>query len=94
LTEDIADQVTDGFEASALDDRQKAALRWTDAVLGDPGSIPADVRQGLARFLDPGEVFEVTLALVLFHGLSRVLISLGLEPDHMPTTVVATPGTR
>ena len=34
------------------------------------------------------------MALVLFHGLSRVLISLGLEPDAMPTTVVATPGTR
>ena len=33
-------------------------------------------------------------ALVLFHGLSRVLISLGLEPEAMPTTVVATPGTH
>ena len=94
LTEDVADLIDDGYEATALDDRQKAALRWTDAVLDLPSAIPPAVREGLAEHLDPAEVVEVTLALVLFHGLSRVLISLGLEPDVMPTTVVATPGTK
>ena len=37
FTEDIADQIDDGYEASQLDDRQKAALRWTDAVLDRDG---------------------------------------------------------
>ena len=94
LTEDVADLIDDGYEATALDERQKAALRWTDAVLGLPAPIRPEVREGLEQFLDPAEIVEVTMALVLFHGLSRVLISLGLEPDAMPTTVVATPGTR
>lgn len=94
LTEDVADLITDGYEASTLDDRQKAALRWTDAVLDHPGAIPADVRDGLARHLDRTETSELTLALALFHGLSRVLISLGMEPEQMDTTEVPTPGTR
>ena len=94
MTEDVADLIDDGYEATALDARQKAALRWTDAVLDLPGAIPAGVREDLDAQMEPAEVVEVTLALVLFHGLSRVLISLGLEPDSMSTTVVATPGTR
>jgi alkylhydroperoxidase family enzyme len=94
VTEDVADQIVDGYETSTLTDRQKAALRWTDAVLNDPGNIPADVRAGIEQHLSPPELVELTLALALFHGLSRVLISLGLEPEEMDTTVVATPGTR
>jgi alkylhydroperoxidase family enzyme len=94
LTEDIADQIDDGYEASALDGRQKAALRWTDAVLDNPGGVPADVRAGVEHYLTPPELLELTMAVALFHGLSRVLISLGMEPEEMETTVVATPGTR
>ena len=94
LTEDVADQIVDGYDTSALDDRQKAALRWTDGLLDHPASIPAGVRDDLAQHLDAAEVVELTLAISLFHGLSRVLISLGLEPDAMPTTVVPTPGSR
>ena len=45
LTEDVADLIDDGYEATALDDRQKAALRWTDAVLG----LPAPIRPRSAR---------------------------------------------
>jgi alkylhydroperoxidase family enzyme len=94
LTEEIADQIDDGYQASQLDDRQKAALRWTDAVLDNPGGVPADVRAGVEQYLTPAELLELTMALALFHGLSRVLISLGLEPEVMDTTIVATPGTR
>jgi alkylhydroperoxidase family enzyme len=94
LTEDVADQIDDRYQASQLDDRQKAVLRWTDAVLDNPGGIPADVRAGVEQYLTPAELLELTMALALFHGLSRVLISLGLEPEQMETTIVATPGTR
>jgi alkylhydroperoxidase family enzyme len=94
LTEDIADQIDDGYEVSQLDDRQKAVLRWTDAVLDNPAGIPADVKDAVEQYLKPAELLELTMALALFHGLSRVLISLGLEPEQMETTIVATPGTR
>jgi alkylhydroperoxidase family enzyme len=94
LTEEVADQIDDAFESSQLDGRQKAALRWTDAFLDHPGSIPSDVRADIERFLSPAELVELTMALGLFHGLSRVLISLGMEPEEMDTTIVPTPGTR
>lgn len=34
---------------------------------------------------------ELALGLGLFHGFSKMLIALGLEPDEMPTTVLPTP---
>ena len=93
LTEDIADQIDDGYEASQLDDRQKAALRWTDAVLDNPVASRPTCGPASERYLTPAELLELTMALALFHGLSRVLISLGLEPEEMETTIVATRGT-
>ena len=52
------------------------------------------MRADIERFLSPAELVELTMALGLFHGLSRVLISLGMEPEEMDTTIVPTPGTR
>src|SRR4030095_5324922 len=36
LGEDAIDLVADGWEGSALRERHKLAIRWTDAFLGDP----------------------------------------------------------
>jgi hypothetical protein len=36
----------------------------------------------------------MTLGISLFHGFSKMLIVLGLEPEEMDTTVVPTPDVR
>lgn len=91
LSEAEASKVDDDFESSNLAERHKAALRMTDAFLKHPAGGGAACAE-LARFFNPGQVVELTLALAMFLGMSKVLIALGLEPDDMPTTVVATPG--
>lgn len=73
LTEDVADRISDDYETSDLDDRQKAALRWTDAVSNQPTTVPPVVREQLEHFLNRSQIVELTLALALFHGLSRAL---------------------
>lgn len=45
----------------------------------------------MARHFDAGEWTELALGLGLFHGFSKMLIALGLEPDQMDTTVLPTP---
>lgn len=45
----------------------------------------------MAQHFDAGEWTELALGLGLFHGFSKMLIALGLEPEEMDTTVLPTP---
>ena len=92
LDESQADKVNDAYESSDLPQRQKMALRMTDAFLGSPASGAAQVKADLAPFFTEGQTAEIALAVAMFFAMSKVLISLGLEPDEMETTIVATPG--
>lgn len=91
LTEDRVALIDDGYEASALDPRHKAAIAWADAFLANP-AYPSDaLRDELRRHFSPAEVVELTAALALFSGFSKIAIVLGQEPESMPTTVLPTP---
>lgn len=81
----------DGYE-SRLPAPQVAVLKLTDAMLGIAGEPAVDDQALIRSHLDDGEVVELLLGVGLFHGMSKVLINLGLEPQHMPVTVLPTPG--
>ncbi|MGI9328558.1 MAG: hypothetical protein ACR2PZ_25305 [Pseudomonadales bacterium] len=69
-----------------------AALKLADAFLGLPGT-PSEADQSLIRaHFNEAEITELLLGVGLFHGMSKVLINLGLEPEQMPITVLPTPG--
>lgn len=87
----MADEVSDGFAASALPARFKTALEFTDHMLVRPGPLDQPLRDQVTAAFDPGELVELALGLGLFHGFSKMLIALGLEPEEMDTTVVPTP---
>jgi hypothetical protein len=50
------------------------------------------VRAWQAEFSDD-ELDELGLGMALFHGVSKLLIVLGCEPEQMDVTVLPTPGT-
>ncbi len=77
LDEATLDLVTDAYAESSLSGREKRILAWTDALRRDLGEA------GLVA---------LTLGVGLFLGLAKVLITLGLEPEQMPVTVLPTPG--
>ncbi len=91
LDESQVEQIADGYESSTLSADQKLVLRFTDRFLVDAGrpddALLADMR---ARF-SPAEIVELTMALALFLGMSKVLVSLGVEPEEMDRTVLPTP---
>jgi alkylhydroperoxidase family enzyme len=83
--------IEDGYESSSLSEAHKAVLAFSDAFLQDPAHVPDEVRSDLAAHLSPPEIVELALALALFLGMSKVLISLGLEPEEMDTLVLPAP---
>jgi AhpD family alkylhydroperoxidase len=91
LDEDRVALIADGFESSALSERHKTAIRWTDAFLHDPAAVPEALRDEMRRTFTPAEIVELTVGTALFMGFSKIAITLGSEPQSMPTTVIPTP---
>ena len=82
--------IDDGFEASALSDREKATIRYVDTMLA--GATPSDdERRALREHFDDGQLVELTLAVSLFLGFSKIAVALGPPPD-MDVQVIPTPG--
>ena len=91
LGEDVVEQIRDGYLDSALSDRQKVLLRYTDAFLGDPGTRDPELRSELLAHFTAEEIVELTAGLALFMGFSKIAVSLGQAPANMPVTVMPTP---
>ena len=91
LDEDKAALVTDGY-AERLAAAEVDALRLADAIIGLPGPLHEEDVARLREQFSPAELVELSLGVGLFLGMSKVLITLGLEPDEMPVTVIPTPG--
>jgi alkylhydroperoxidase family enzyme len=91
LDEDVVSLIEDGYDDAPLTARQKIVLHWTDAFLDGPGSASPELVAAANAEFSPAELAELTLGISLFMGFAKVLISMGLEPTEMDTTVVPTP---
>lgn len=94
LDEATLDLVRDGYQDTPLSDVDKAVLSYTDAIIGDPARLDPAVAAALRQQFGEAGVAELTLGVGLFLGLAKVLITLGLEPESMPVTVLPTPGSQ
>ena len=83
--------ISDGFEASALDARAKAVIRYTDVFLRGGHGLDDDVRAEMLQHFTPAQIVELTAGVALFMGFSKIAIALGSAPADMPTMVVPTP---
>ena len=91
MSEEVITRIKDGYEG-ILDEKTTAALKLTDQIIGAPGAAENESIGAIKRNLTREERAELSLGVGLFLGMSKVLIALGLEPEEMETTVVATPG--
>lgn len=94
LDEQQVAAIDDNYASSALKPAEIAALRLTDAIVGDPRSLSASGWADLRAHYSEAQIAELALGVGLFLSLSKVLITLGLEPESMSTTIVATPGSK
>ena len=91
LSEEIVDRIRDGFEASDLTPRQKAVLRWTDAFLSPEPEPDEALRSEMLRHFKPAELVELTAAISIFMGFSKIAVSLGGMPETLPLMIQPTP---
>ena len=67
------------FETSVLlDDRAKAALRYTDALIWTPAHLVADVAAGVRSRFSEAEAIELTLD-VMRNASNKIAVSLGAD---------------
>lgn len=91
LEESAVAQIVDGYLDSDLSAEQKLVLRFADAYLNYPHRVDDDLAAAMSATFEPAEIVELTLALAMFLGMAKVLISLGTEPEQMDVTVLPTP---
>lgn len=92
VDESVAEHIRDGYDHDgALDARQRTALAFADWFLTRPADPAPEVAAGMADHFDEAQRVELACGLALFHGFSKMLIVLGLEPAEMETTVRPTP---
>ena len=84
-------RIEDGYEET-LEEKEAAALLLTDDIIGLPGHLGDAQVAVLKEHYSNAEIAELALGVGLFLGMSKVLITLGLEPEGMDTTVLPTPG--
>lgn len=78
LDEDMVSALSN-FEASALPERIKAALRITSVVSTNPGLLTNEIWAGAAEFYTEDELVDIVL-LSMHTTASKVTITLGLDP--------------
>ncbi len=76
---------------SPLSARDVATLRLTDVLIRDPQPVSPALQAELRSHFTDAQIVDLAVGVGIFHALSRVLVVLGLEPEHMPTTAIPTP---
>ena len=94
LNEALVAQITDDHANSTLPAPERAALKLADAIVTTPQPLAAADAAELREHFTDAQLAEMAIGLGLFHGLSKALIVMGLEPEGMPVTVVPEPGSQ
>lgn len=77
-SESLYDDIEHYESSTLLDERQKAALRYVDALIWSPSRIDADIAAGVrARFSD-AEALELTLD-VMRNAANKILVAFGAD---------------
>ena len=77
-SESLYEQIEAYEAADALTDRQKAALRYVDALIWTPANIGPEVAAGVGAHFTEEEAFELTVD-VMRNGSNKIAVSLGAD---------------
>lgn len=91
LTEDRVAMIEDNFRDSALGEREKLILAFTDQFLSEPGGLSEELKSELMAVFSSEELVHLSLALAHFSGFSRCAVSLGGMPADLPVMEISLP---
>ena len=67
-----------GSPSSDLDDAQRAAVDFADAMMADPAGIDTDLRDRLHRHFSPEQITELALDVMKW-SYQKFAVALGLD---------------
>jgi len=91
LSEDKVAMIQDDFRDSALSQREKLIIAFTDQILSDPAGVSASFKAELLAEFKVEELVHLSLAVAHFSGFSRCAVSLGGMPDELPIMEIPLP---
>jgi AhpD family alkylhydroperoxidase len=88
-TEDDYDEIIDFRRSDRYDDRQRAALRWAEAIAWDPGSADDDLWSELHKHFSEPELVELGYFIGLTMGQQRFLKTVQVKHGDLGTDSLA-----
>jgi len=64
-----------------IDESEKAALRYAEALTVNPGNIPDDVFEDLKKYFTESQIVEITAVAALYNMINRFNEALKLDPE-------------
>jgi AhpD family alkylhydroperoxidase len=90
LTEELVDEIADGYDDGDLPERFKLVIRYADILITDPKDMTDELRAALLAEFSPAEIVELTATITTAMGFSKAAVAFGPPPE-MPVMVVPTP---
>jgi alkylhydroperoxidase family enzyme len=91
LSEDRVAMIEDNFRDSALSEREKLILAFTDQFLNDPAGLSEPLKAELLATFSPQELVHLSMLVAHFSGFSRCAVSLGGMPESLPVMEISLP---
>ena len=91
LSEDKVAMIQDDFRESALSEREKLIVAFTDQFLNDPSGLTEQLKAELLAEFTSEALVHLSLVVAHFSGFSRCAVSLGGMPDELPTMEMSVP---
>ncbi|MDX6338426.1 MAG: hypothetical protein QOG05_5766 [Streptosporangiaceae bacterium] len=88
-TEDDYDDLIDFRRSDRYDDRERAALRWAEAIAWDPGSADDELWAELHKHFSEPELVELGYFIGLTMGQQRFLKTLQVKNGELGTASLA-----
>ncbi len=91
LSEDRVAMIEDDFRDSALSQREKLILAFTDQFLNDPGGLSESLKAKLLAVFSSQELVHLSMLVAHFSGFSRCAVALGGMPASLPIMEISLP---
>ncbi|WP_101760215.1 carboxymuconolactone decarboxylase family protein [Oceanicoccus sp. KOV_DT_Chl] len=91
LTEAKVDLIRDNYASSALSDKEKLVIAYTDVFLKNPAALTDELKSAMTEHFSEAQIVELTAGLAMFMGFSKIAVSLGGMPDSLPVFTMPTP---
>ena len=89
--EDKVAMIQDDFRESALSEREKLIVAFTDQFLNDPSGLTEQLKAELLAEFTSEALVHLSLVVAHFSGFSRCAVSLGGMPDELPIIEMSVP---